>query len=158
MRWYRFPGWPARLLGRSAATPVPHRLAGSGARQYKDGVTGHPGTERNGVPVPPPAALPGSGINGVNVVAQAMGGLSYSRYSPGFWPNLYWARPERDFWPGAGMPVSVFSDNLMPIPATDPRQVAAPLAVPLDSRRVQGFTGGGINQPANLVMWPTVNG
>ena len=113
MRWYQFPGWPARLLGRSAATPVPHRLAGSGARQYKDGVTGRPGTQQ--VPVPGPGVPTG-------LIARAMGGLSYTQYSPGFWPNQYWARPERDFWPGAGMPVSIFSDNLMPIPATDPRR------------------------------------
>lgn len=158
MRWYQFPGWPARILGRSAALPVPHRLAGSGARMYKDGVTGHPGTQMIPVPAPPPARLAGGGVNGVSLVAQAMGGLSYSQYNPqGFYPNLYYARPEQDFYPGAGMPVSIFSDNLMPIPATDPRQAAAPLAVPLDSRRVQGFTGGAINQPVNLVMWPGIS-
>ena len=140
MRWYTLPGWPARVLGHAAAMPGLTRPPGSGM-QYKDGTTGHPGTARvmqgdPGVPTGP--------------VAQAMGGYSFTGNCPGFYPNLYFARPQGQYWPGAGMPVSVMSDNLMPVPATDPRSVAAPLAVPLtvsSSRQIR--------QPPALVQWPS---
>ena len=47
------------------------------------------------------------------------------------------------------MPISYQSDNLMPVPATDPRGVAAPLAIPLKLRGKRQ-----IGQPATLVVWP----
>ena len=143
MRWFTLPGWPARVNGHAAATPIPVRPPGS-AFEYKDGTTGRPGTAQ----IP----MPGPGVPG-GPVAQAMGGTSYTSYCPGFYPNQYWARPEAAYWPGAGMPISVMSDNLMPIPATDPRSVAAPLSVPLASRGVKQ-----IRQPPALVQWPSVNG
>lgn len=147
-RWYTLPGWPARVLGYSAATPVMVRPPAS-AWAYKDGVTGYPGTQA--VPVVPVIPSPDPGD-------MALMGVSRSGDAPNaFYPNQYWARPEAGYWPGAGMPVSYQSDNLMPVPATDPRGVPAPLAVPLDSRRVQGFTGGQIRWPANLIQWPSVN-
>jgi hypothetical protein len=148
VRWYRVPGWPAGLAGHAAVTPFPHRLAGAGAVTYKDGVTGRPGTQA--IPVDPVIPSP-------DVGDLATAGTSRSGDAPdAIWPNQYWARPQAEFWPGAGMPVSINSDNLMPVPATDPRAVPAPLAVPLDSRRVQGFTGGAINQPASLIVWPSL--
>ena len=139
MRWFTLPGWPARVFGHAAAMPTMTRPPGS-AHQYKDGVTGRPGTNLimhgdPGVPTGP--------------VAQAMGGYSFTSYCPGFYPNQYWARPQGQYWPGAGMPVSRESDNLMPVPATDPRGVPAPLAVPLSLRGVRQ-----IRQPATLVVWP----
>jgi len=104
-----------------------NRMAGGGAMQYKDGITGQPGTQR--IPVNPVVPLPDKGDI-------AMMGLSRSSDAPGNWflPNLYFARPQRQFWPGAGMPVSVNSDNLMPIPATDPRGVPARMAIPAVQR------------------------
>jgi hypothetical protein len=149
VRWYTLPGWPARVLGHTAATPVPAGAPGGSRLQYKDGVTGHPGTMA--IPVDPVIPSP-------DVGDLAQSGASRSVNAPdAFWPNLYWAVPERDYWPGAGMPVSYHSDNMMPVPATDPRSVPAPLAVPLDSRRVQGFTGGAISQPPTLVQWSRIN-
>ena len=141
MRWYTLPGWPARVLGHAAATPNLTRPPGSGM-QYKDGTTGRPGTAN--IPVSGPGVPTGP-------IAQAQGGKSYTAYCPGFYPNQYWARPEASYWPGAGMPISVSSDNLMPVPARDPRGVAAPLAVPLSLRGVRQ-----IRQPATLVVWPSV--
>lgn len=140
MRLFTLPGWPARVLGHAAAMPTLTRPPGSGM-QYKDGTTGRPGTQMvmrgdPGVPTGP--------------VAQAMGGYSFTGNCPGFYPNLYWARPQREYWPGAGMPVSVMSDNLMPVPATDPRSVAAPLAVPLYNLGINQ-----IRQPPALVQWPS---
>jgi hypothetical protein len=124
---FTVPGWPSSVLGHSAVTPHMNRLAGSGARQYKDGVTGQPGTQR--IPVHPRIPSPDIGD-----IAQA--GLSRSSDAPNwFLPNLYWARPERDFWPGAGMPVIPATDSLMPIPATDPTGAPpARLAMPIVQR------------------------
>jgi hypothetical protein len=103
-----------------------NRLAGSGAETYKDGVTGQPGTQV--IPVPPSQFDQG-------LVGRALMGLSRASDSPNsFRPNLYFARPQRSFWPGAGMPISVRSDNLMPVPATDPRGVPARLARPIVQR------------------------
>lgn len=143
MRWYQLPGWPARVLGHAAATPGITRPPGS-AGQYKDGLTGLPGTAA--IPAPGPGVLRGP-------IAQAMGGTSYTENCPGFYPNLYWARPERDYWPGAGMPISVRSDNLMPIPATDPRGVPAPQATPITVRGNQN-----IKQPGRVISWPSFGG
>ena len=139
MRWYSLPGWPARVLGHAAATPNMTRPPGS-ATQYKDGVTGHPGTVM---------AMQGNPGVPAGPVAQAMGGSSYTSYCPGFYPNLYYAAYAGHYYPGAGMPISPWSDNLMPVPAADPRGVAAPLQTPLSLRGVRQ-----IRQPANLVQWP----
>ena len=146
MRWYTLPGWPARVLGHSAATPVPAHPAPGSAYQYKDGVTGWPGTKG----IPAPASVAPSPDWGD--IAQ-MGISRSSDAPPAIYPNLYWARPERDYWPGAGMPVSYQSDNLMPVPATDPRSVPAPLQVPISMRGNQQIT-----QPATLVQWPSYGG
>ena len=143
MRWYSLPGWPARVLGHAAAMPHMTRPPGS-ATAYKNEVTGHPGTQ--GVPVHPNIPSPDWGD-----IAQM--GISRSVDAPNqIYPNQYWARPEPAYWPGAGMPISVQSDNLMPVPAADPRGVAAPLQTPLSLRGVRQ-----IRQPANLVQWPGVH-
>lgn len=142
-RWYTLPGWPARVLGHAAATPTMTRPPGS-AWAYKDAVTGTPGTVKvmDGTPGVP-----------TGLIAQAMGGSSYTANCPGFYPNVYVARPERSYRPGAGMPISVQSDNLMPVPARDPRGVPAPQSVPSQLRG--SFQ---IKQPARIVSWPGVNG
>ena len=147
MRLFQVPGWPAAVPGHAAAVPHLNRLAGSGAQMFKDGVTGQPGTQaipvrsRDSVPSPDPGDI-------------AMMGLSRSSDAPDvFYPNLYWARPQAGFWPGAGMPVSVTSDNLMPVPAVDPRGIPATLANPL---MIRGQSQ--IQQRPNLPMWPNVTG
>ncbi len=145
MRLFQVPGWPATVPGHAAVVPHLNRLAGSGAAQYKDGLTGHPGTQ--GIPVLPvvPSADPGD---------IALMGLSRSSDAPDIiYPNQYWARPQRDFWPGAGMPVSVASDNLMPVPAVDPRGIPALLANPITQRGQKQ-----IQARPNLPMWPNVTG
>jgi hypothetical protein len=142
VRWYTLPGWPARVLGHSAATPVPAHPAPGSAYQYKDGVTGHPGTV--GIPVRPVVPSP-------DVGDKAQMGVSRSGDAPDFiYPNQYWARPEEGYWPGAGMPVSYQSDNLMPVPATDPRSVAAPLQVPINLRGQRQVK----QPPSGLIQWP----
>lgn len=142
-RWYTLPGWPARINGHAAAMPGLTRPPAS-AWQYKDGVTGWPGTRA--IPAHPVIPSPDEGD-------KAQMGISRSSDAPNAnYPNLYYARPEIGYWPGAGIPVSYVSDNLMPVPATDPRSVAAPLAVPLSLRGVNQ-----IRQPPALIQWPSVN-
>jgi hypothetical protein len=88
------------------------------------------------------------------MIGKAQMGLSRSSDAPNaFRPNLYWARPERDFWPGAGMPVSIHSDNLMPVPARDPRGIPARLARPIVQRGQSQIKA----QPA-VTTWPAWNG
>jgi hypothetical protein len=142
---YTVPGWPSTVAGHSAVTPHLNRLAGSGAQQYKDGVTGQPGTQV--IPVAPSQVDQG-------IVGKAMMGLSRSSDSPdSFRPNLYWARPQRDFWPGAGMPISYQSDNLMPVPATDPRGIPARLSTPIVQRGQRQ-----IKSRPTVTNWPSWNG
>jgi hypothetical protein len=138
---YTVPGWPSQVSGHSAVTPHMNRLAGSGAQQYKDGVTGQPGTQR--IPVVPVVPSP-------DVGDQVSMGLSRSGDAPNwFLPNLYFARPQRDFWPGAGMPVGIEDDDLMPVPATDPRGVPARLATPIVQRGQRQ-----IKARTPLTVWP----
>ena len=142
---YTVPGWPSSVIGHSAVTPHMNRLAGSGAQQYKDGLTGQPGTQV----IPIPALDVDQGL-----VGKAQMGLSRSSDSPrSFRPNLYFARPQRSFWPGAGMPIRVRSDNLMPVPATDPRGVPARLAAPVVQRGSRQ-----LGQKPAVVTWPGWNG
>jgi hypothetical protein len=137
---YTVPGWPATMAGHSAVTPNLTRLAASGAQQYKDGLTGQPGTQA--IPVHPQVPSPDIGDKGLS-------GLSRSGDAPNYiWPNLYWARPQRGYWPGAGMPVSVRSDNLMPVPAADPRGTPATLSVPVIIRGQRQIV-----QPAAQPRW-----
>jgi hypothetical protein len=141
-RWYSLPGWPVRVIGAAAAMPTITRPPGS-ASMYKNGVTGRPGTVS--IPVSGPQVPTGP-------VAQAMGGSTYTANCPGYYPNQYYARWAGHYYPGAGMSIAIHSDNLMPVPATDPRGVAAPLQTPLSLRGVQD-----IRQPPALIQWPAVN-
>lgn len=156
MRFFTLPGWPAQVQGHSAAVPHLNRMAGSGAQQYKDGLTGQPGTQA--IPVTPisSATIPGGGAETPSP-GGAMMGLSRSGDSPDrFYPQLYFAKPQREFWPGAGMPVSVRSDNLMPVPATDPRGVPAVLQVAVNNGATRGQAQ--IQARPLLPSWPNVTG
>ena len=94
------------------------------------------------------AVAPSEGAERLLPGAQA--GFSATGYCPGFYPNQYYNGIGALEHPGAGMPISRVSDNLMPVPATDPRGIAAPLAVPLSLRGINQ-----IRQPATLVVWPS---
>lgn len=142
---YTVPGWPSAVQGHSAVTPHLNRMFGSGWQQYKDGVTGQPGT----LPIP----AEGPGVEQSRSGQAQMGLSRTSDAPPWFRPNLYYARPERAFWPGAGMPVAVRSDNLMPVPATDPRGVPARLARPIVQRG-----SAQIKSRPSVISWPSWNG
>ena len=124
---YVTPGIPA---GAQASAFMPHmnRLAGSGAQSYKQAVTGQPGT----IAIPAPTSdIPHGGQAG-----QAMMGTARSTDAPDVWyPQQYYQRSLTER-PGAGQPIRVYSDNLMPVPAVDGRSTRglARLAKPILQR------------------------
>ena len=127
---YVVPGIPqgAQL---SAFMPNWTRLAQSGAVQYKQAVSGSPGT--TGVPAPAPAIAASSGRS-----AQAMMGTSRSSDAPDVWYPQEYYQTRLTERPGAGMPIRVYSDNLLPVPARDARGKSAVLSRPVLQRgRVQ---------------------
>lgn len=141
---YTAPGWPSGQPGHAAFTPHFTRLAGGGAQQYKDGLNGHPGTLA--IPAPGPGVEQGT-------AGQAQMGLSRTRDCPPvFYPSQYWAQPQGQYWPGAGMPVSVASDNLMPIPAADPRGIPSTQFVPVNQRGQAQIASA-----PTMPQWPWVN-
>lgn len=110
--------------GLSAFMPHLNRLAASGAQQYKmsSGVEGYPGTKR--IPVYPQARSPVTDTP----VSLALKGTGSSADAPDeFYPNIYWLHPEREFYPGAGMPIQVYEPTrpqdttMLPVPAVSYR-------------------------------------
>jgi len=142
---YTVPGWPSAVLGHSAVTPHLTRVAGGGSVVYKDRVTGQPGT----LPIP----VEGPGVEQSRTGQANMGRNRTSDAPPYFLPNLYYAGPQPSYWPGGGQPVAIRSDDLMPVPATDPRGIPARLARPVILRGQRQ-----IRQPAATVTWPAWNG
>jgi hypothetical protein len=127
---YVVPGIPqgAQL---SAFMPNWTRLAQSGAVQYKQAVSGSPGTTGIAAPTGNTQISPDNGD-----LAQA--GTSRSSDAPDVWyPQVYY-QARLTNRPGAGMPIRVYSDNLLPVPARDARGKSAVLSKPILQRgRVQ---------------------
>ena len=127
--------WPAGQPGHPALVPHFNRHAGSGAQQYKSAVTGQPGTLA--IPVHPVVPSPDAGD-------KALMGLSRSSDAPDvFYPNQYYERSlDGDGVMGPVVPVSVYSDNLMPVPAADPRGIPATRSALINQRgqaQIQAF-------------------
>lgn len=117
----------------SAFCPVPaYDGRGLGPWQAKGNLDGQPGTE--GIPV----ALPEFGRTGLqaNGVPVRGGGGGYAQGSgtmPGVWyPQLWWLRQldGATLVSGNVQTMSVYSDNQLPVPASDPLGRAALLATP----------------------------
>jgi hypothetical protein len=123
---YVVPGVPAGVQ-HSAFMPHWNKYAGSGAQRYKRTVNGQPGTQ----------AIPAPTINtqiSPDVGDKAQSGTARSSDAPQVWyPQLYY---QEDLYsaPGPVCPVQIYSDNLMPVPAVDPRGVPARLARPISQR------------------------
>src|SRR5215469_3323020 len=96
---------------RGAALPVP--AVDAGAWKSRGPVVGIPGTMR----IPAPAPVPQADSNLVAKAQTGWIGLPSSQFS--YWLPGIWYTPK----PGSRAPVSVFSDNQMPVPAVDPRGV-----------------------------------
>jgi hypothetical protein len=127
----------------SAVLPNFNRLAGSGAVQYKQALTGSPGTRS--IPAPTRDTVPSPDLGDI-----AQMGTARSSDAPQSWnPQLYYqtALTER---PGAGMPIRVYSDNLLPVPAVDGRLRGRSAVL---SRPVQQRGQVQIPQPRVIPSW-----
>jgi hypothetical protein len=125
---YYVPGLPA---GAAASAFLPHwdRYAASGAVQFKATVVGHPGTLA--IPAPTGDTAPQGNLGDL-----ALAGTSRSVNSPDVWyPSKYY---DSSLNGGGAMgpvtPVRIYSDNLMPVPARDPRGKPARLSKPINQR------------------------
>jgi len=125
---YVVPGVPPGAQP-SAFAPHLNRLAGSGAQQYKHAVDGQPGTL--GVPAPTRDTAPSPDPGDI-----AMMGTARSSDAPDVWyPQKYFEQSlDGNGTMGPVTPVRVYSDNLLPVPATDPRGVPARLSRPVNQR------------------------
>lgn len=145
---YVVPGIPAGVRA-SAFMPHWNKYAASGAQQYKQAVTGQPGTQAIAAPTVNTVPSPDLGD-----IAQM--GRSRSSDAPQvFYPQLWYQRKltrqnvvgyHRPAAPGPG--ICIYSNNLMPVPAVDPRGVPARLARPISQRG-----GREIGQPRVLPGW-----
>jgi len=111
------PSWRLSALGagskiRAALLPVP--AVDAGAWQSRGPISGSPGITR----IPAVAPLPRVDSELTALANAGNIGLPSSAFN--YWlPGVYYA------WPASRAPVSVFSDNQMPVPAIDPRGLPA---------------------------------
>ena len=133
------------------------------AQGTPEGIEGQPGTQ--GIPAPYPAPGQVAVVSGVDYLPS---GLSASQYMPARWyPSLYYRRQHLSRSIGG---VSVYSDNLLPLPAKDPRGIPAGAIGPSAFAAYRGLTptsparpnkwviGLGQTQvtwPKRLPVWPS---
>jgi hypothetical protein len=157
---YRVTGLPANAQrGLSAFFPHLNRLAASGAQQYKDGVTGLPGTAAIPVTTEFPQA------NWPVGQTYAYTGTSTSSDAPNYiYPNQYYVRPERNYRPGLLIqmydPTAPELTTMIPVPAVSYRQTyhrnAAALAMGLQGTGTDPKGRKQIKQPlSGLIHWPS---
>ena len=129
----------------SAFTPHWNRAAASGAVRYKAGVSGQPGTMA--IPAPTRDTVPSPDLGDI-----AQMGTARSSDAPDFWwPSKYYERNlNGNGTMGPVTPVRIYSDNLMPVPAQDPRGRPARL-----SRRPSDRGQTQIRMPRALPQWGT---
>jgi hypothetical protein len=142
MAEYVVPGVPAGAMA-SAFMPHWNKYAASGAVEYKHAVDGSPGTM--GIPAPTRDTVPSPDLGDI-----AQMGLSRSSDAPGmFFPQKYFEQSlNGNGTMGPVTPVRIYSDNLMPVPAVDPRGIPARLSRPVNQRGRRG-----IGQPRALPQW-----
>jgi hypothetical protein len=135
-------GLPA---GAQVSAFMPHwnRLAASGAVMYKRAVDGQPGTRA--IPAPTGDTVTRGGLAG-----QALMGTARSTDAPDMiYPGKYFERSlNGDGTMGPVTPVAIYSDNLMPVPAQDPRGRPARLA-----KRVRNAGQSQVAQPRAMPTW-----
>lgn len=139
---YYLPGVPAGA-SLSAFMPQADKFAASGAQQFKHAVTGQPGTQA--IPAPTGDTVPSPDLGDL-----ALAGTSRSSDSPDVWyPQKWYERSlDGDGTMGPVTPVRIYSDNLMPVPAVDPRGRGALLAKPITQRG-----GRQLRQPSAMPRW-----
>lgn len=112
--------------GATSGAFVPVPAATTAVVAYKTEVAGQPGTL--GIPAPySDFGQDGQVVNGVSVRGAGAGYAQGSGTMPPVWyPQLYYERRLSEDTGG----VSPYSDNQLPVPAADPRGVAAMMARP----------------------------
>src|SRR5271157_4905715 len=123
---YVVPGVP---VGAQPSAFMPHwnKYAASGAQQYKRWLVGQPGTMAVPAPTANTQISPDAGD-------KAQMGTARSSDAPDVWyPTIYY-QANLYAAPGFQTPVNVYSDNIMPVPAKDPRGVSARLSRPVNQR------------------------
>jgi hypothetical protein len=139
---YILPGLPP---GAQLSAFMPHaaKYAASGAQMYKHAVSGQPGTQ--GIPAPTTNTVPSPDAGDMVLM-----GTARSSDAPDTWyPQKWFERSlNGDGTMGPVTPVRIYSDNLMPVPAVDPRGRPARLSRPVLQRGQQGIT-----QPAAMPRW-----
>lgn len=146
--------------GVSAFTPAPPRTTSNFSIKNDRGyVVAQPGTQ--GIPVP--WSWPGPGINQYSSDTSGGIGTGSRNQPPVFYPQLgYFVQ---QIYRGIGG-VRVFSDNLMPVPATDPRRIPAGSVGPIaqagtnmpPARPKRRLRNRQVAWPARAVRWPNANG
>jgi hypothetical protein len=108
---------------------MPHwnKYAASGAQQYKIGLQGSPGTTAIPAPTTNTQISPDAGD-------KAQAGTARSTDAPDVWYPTKYYQDSLKGAPGPVTPVRIYSDNLMPVPAKDPRGVSARLSRPVNQR------------------------
>lgn len=136
-RWRLSSSGPAKL--GAAALPAPSGWAGGW--QSRGQVSGSPGTVR----VPAPAPMPGTDRSLAAMANAGNIGLPSSDFT--YWlPGIYFQRGPREH-----APVSVQSDNQMPVPALGPNGKPAIMSVrPVFLGQFQ------VRQPNVAAFYPTV--
>src|SRR5215469_12108196 len=115
----------------------------SRAQGTPEDITGQPGTQ--GIPAPYPPATSVGHEGGYDKLPS---GLSESRYMPARWyPSLYYRHQHLSRGIGG---VSVYSDNMMPVPAQDPRGLPVGGIGPVAFAAHAGLTP---TTPARPVRW-----
>ena len=112
------------------------------AQGTPEDVTGQPGTQ--GIPAPYPMMTPPDAARPYFIG----GGLCRSWHMPARWyPVLYYR--QQHLWRSIGG-VTVYSDNLMPVPAQDPRGIPSGAIGPSGFAAYRGLTP---TQPARPNRW-----
>jgi hypothetical protein len=141
---YVVPGVPA---GARASAFMPHwnKYAASGAQQYKAAVDGNPGTLAVPAPTSNTQISPDPGD-------KAQMGTARSSDAPDVWyPTKYFEQSlDGNGTMGPVTPVRIYTDNLLPVPAVDPRGVSARLSRPVNQRGQRQVT-----MPRALPTWGT---
>lgn len=97
--------------------PAPAQSAGAWSSWGT--IVGEPGTQA----VPAPAPVPGTDRELTAQANEGIIGMPSSKVPQAIYPALYYQQPAYN--PVLAGPVSVFSDNALPVPAVDPRGLPA---------------------------------
>lgn len=143
---------PADMIGgHSAFVPGLTRYAASGAVMYKHGVHGQPGTQAIPAPTTDTTPSPDTGD-------KAIQGTARSVDAPDQWfPQKWYERSlNGDGTMGPVTPVRIYSDNMMPVPAIDPRGHGSTAI--LSAVQPQGLGPRQLIQPPAVPHWAGTGG